>query len=80
MFKKNRDLTEVFDDRWKANHNDDVKKAKQREIDFINKMFDVKTSQTLSPNSSQENLARLNKNIQDANNWNRQIQNKNRFK
>ena len=80
MFKKNRDLTEVFDDMWKANHNDDVKKAKQREIDFINKMFDVKTSQTPSRNSSQENLARLNKNIQDANNWNRQIQNKNRFK
>ena len=80
MFKKNRDLTEVFDDRWKANHNDDVKKAKQREIDFINKMFDVKTSKTPSRNSSQENLARLNKNIQDANNWNRQIQNKNRFK
>lgn len=80
MFKKNRDLTEVFDDRWKANHNDDVKKAKQREIDFINKMFDVKTSQTPSRNSSQENLARLNKNIQDANNWNRHIQNKNRFK
>lgn len=80
MFKKNRDLVEVFDDRWKANHNDDVKKAKEREITFINKMFNVKTNQTPSHNSSQDNLTRLNKNIQDANNWNRQIQNKNRFK
>ncbi len=80
MFKKNRDLTEIFDDRWKANHNDDVKQAKQREIEFINKMFDVKATKTTTCNNSQDNLERLNKNIQNANNWNRQIQNKNRFK
>lgn len=39
---RNRDLIEVFNDRWKANHNNDVKEAREREKKFINKMFNVK--------------------------------------
>lgn len=33
------DLTVVFDKTWKANHNDDIKKAKEKEKKFMNKMF-----------------------------------------
>lgn len=80
MFKKNRDLIEVFDDRWKANHNDDVKKAKEREINFINQMFNVKPTSSTKRNTSQDNLARLNKNMQEVNDWHRHLQNRNRFK
>ena len=36
------DVMKVFDKRWNANHSDDVKKAKEREKSFINKMFNVK--------------------------------------
>lgn len=38
---RNRDLLEIFDDTWKANHNEDVKNAKAKEKKFINKMFNV---------------------------------------
>lgn len=39
--RKLEDLTEVFDKRWKANHNDDVKVARESEKKFMDKMFNV---------------------------------------
>ena len=35
------DLTRVFDKTWKANHNDDVKRAREKDRDFMNKMFNT---------------------------------------
>ena len=35
---RNKDLTQIFDSRWKANHDyDAVKKMKQHDRDFTNK-------------------------------------------
>lgn len=39
---REEDLTKVFDRRWKANHDNGVKEAIDREKKFINKMFNVK--------------------------------------
>lgn len=47
---RQEDLTKVFDKRWKANHNDDVKKARDKEKDFMNKMFNTNIN-TISNNS-----------------------------
>jgi hypothetical protein len=43
--KRNRDLTEVFDAKWKANHNDDVKKLKERDRIRNNKLFSSNPSE-----------------------------------
>lgn len=40
------DLSKVFDRTWKANHNDDVKNAKIREKNFMDRMFNVKNRNT----------------------------------
>ena len=68
MFERNRDLTKVFDDRWKANHNyDNVKKAQDRDRDFQNRMFGVSSSNTSNntrvKSSMEIQLERLNKNM-----------------
>ena len=42
MFKKNRDLTEVFNDRWKANHNKELEnKVKNNKINTINRSYGI---------------------------------------
>lgn len=69
---RNKDLTKVFDAKWKANHNDDVKRAKAKERAFINKLFDVEEDDFNSNNvemprvkSSREiQLERLERNMQ----------------
>lgn len=33
------DLTKVFDRRWTANHNDVAKRGREKEREFMNKMF-----------------------------------------
>lgn len=66
---RNKDLTQIFDSRWKANHNYNVvKEAKEHDKKFIDKMFNNKnaTSQTENINSMQERLERLNNNISNA--------------
>ena len=37
--ERNEDLTKVFDRTWKANHNNGVKEARDREKKFWNKML-----------------------------------------
>lgn len=73
---RNEDLTKVFDKTWKANHNDDVKKAREREKNFIDKLFNIKhptekrnTPRPLSPN---EQVSNLQKNINGMNSFNNQ--------
>ena len=39
---RQEDLMKVFERRWKANHDNGVKEAVDREKKFINKMFNVK--------------------------------------
>ena len=70
--ERNEDLTKVFDRTWKANHNNDVKEARNREKKFWNKMLNVKdnsnanTRQIVTPNMRVNNLQ---KNINDAANF-----------
>lgn len=76
MFNRQEDLTKVFDKTWKANHNDDVKKAVEKEKNFIDKLFNVKTPleekrapKTFTP-SDQAGI--LQRNINNMNNFNNQ--------
>ena len=66
---RQEDLTKVFDKRWKANHNDDVKKARDKEKDFMNKMFNTNIN-TISNNSvitPGEMGSNLHNNMESAN-------------
>ena len=70
------DLTKVFDRTWKANHNDDVKKARKKEKKFIDRLFNIKPlkeeenyKKPLSPN---EQVNNLQKNINGMNSFNTQ--------
>ena len=40
--KRDNDLTEVFDSRWHANHNDNAKKIKEQQKEFNLKMFGIR--------------------------------------
>ena len=69
---KLEDLTKVFDRTWKANHNDDVKKSKEKEKDFIDKMFNVKKvlESNNVDNSSSSQINNLQKNMNSMNSFN----------
>ena len=69
---RNRDLTNVFDDQWKANHNDDIKQKKQAEKEFIDKMFNQNSTQSNNLNNMNRQLAELNHNIEQNNYLQRQ--------
>ncbi len=73
---RHEDLTKVFDRTWKANHNDDVKQAKEKEKNFIDKLFNIKNplekgnnQRPLTPNGQVSNLQ---KNMNGMNNYNNQ--------
>ena len=36
---RQEDLSKVFDRTWNANHNDVAKRGREREVKFMNKMF-----------------------------------------
>ena len=70
------DLTKVFDRTWKANHNDDIIQAREKEKNFIDKLFNVKkplekrnNQRPLTPN---EQVNNLQKNMNGMNNFNNQ--------
>lgn len=75
IYNRNEDLSKVFDRTWKANHNDDVKKAREKEKIFIDKLFNVKPS--LEARSNQriltpgEQASNLQKNINGMNDFNK---------
>ena len=55
MFKKNRDLTEVFNDRWKANHNKELEnKVKENKINTINRSYGINKNYELVTTSNIE--------------------------
>lgn len=73
---RGEDLTKVFDRTWKANHNDDVKNAREKEKNFIDKLFNVKkgaerkiNNRPLTPN---EQVGNLQRNMNGMNNFNNQ--------
>ena len=67
---RNKDLTQIFDSRWKANHDyDAVKKMKQHDRDFTNKMFNVRENNKV--NYMEERLKRLQGNLDALKNNNR---------
>ena len=66
---RNEDLTKVFDRRWKANHNDDVQRAREKEKKFMNKMFGGNTAITGKNKivTPQDRLNNLQNNMNAAN-------------
>ncbi len=70
------DLTKVFDRTWKANHNDDVKKAREKEKNFIDRLFNVKNSKdnnnNMKPLTPNEQVGNLQRNINGMNSFNNQ--------
>lgn len=77
IHNKLEDLSKVFDRTWKANHNDDVKNAREREKKFIDKMFNVKKplderSNITVDNSPSTRANNLHNNMNSMNNFNRQ--------
>lgn len=48
---KNRDLTDVFNDRWKANHNKNLeKKVRDNKINIINRSYGLGNNQLKKDN------------------------------
>lgn len=51
MIFKNRDLTDVFNDRWKANHNKNLeKKVRDNKINTINRSYGLGNNQVKKDN------------------------------
>ncbi len=51
-YNKNRDVLEVFNDRWKANHNyNEISQERQRQSDFNRQMFG-NSAKKINPYSS----------------------------
>ncbi len=46
-YKRNQDVTKVFDARWKANHNDNVQKLRERDKIRGEKIFSSNPSEYL---------------------------------
>ena len=72
---RQEDLTKVFDRTWKANHNNDVKEARAREKEFMNKMFNVKATPTnnnmgFKPLTHEQQLQRRQNSMTSMNNFN----------
>lgn len=72
------DLSKVFDRTWKANHNDDVKNAKIREKNFMDRMFNIKNkddNDTSKIKTPDEKVNELQNNINNMRKFNNQIRN-----
>ncbi len=65
---REEDLTRVFDKSWKANHNDDVKRAREKDRDFMNMMFSINNNKVnnraLTPG---EMVSNLHNNMENVN-------------
>lgn len=72
---REEDLTRVFDKRWKANHNDDVKRAREKDRNFMNKMFNVNNNKVnnraLTPGEMAKNLHNNMENVNRGINQNK---------
>lgn len=72
---RQEDLMKVFERRWKANHDNGVKEAVDREKKFINKMFnvkeEVKESTYVTPDMRANNLNKQMNGVYDIQKQNR---------
>lgn len=72
---RQEDLMKVFERRWKANHDNGVKEAVDREKKFINKMFnvkeEVKESTYVTPDMRANNLNKQMNGVYDLQKQNR---------
>lgn len=73
---RNRDLTEVFNQRYNANHNNNIKQKIDNQNDFMKKMYNIPDK---SPNNikrevkstREATIERLNEKMSSLNNMNR---------
>lgn len=72
---RQEDLTKVFDRTWNANHNDVAKRGREREKNFINKMFNVKESNSRDnkPMTPGQRAEILHNNMNNSFNGQRQV-------
>ena len=64
---RQEDLTKVFDRTWKANHNDDVKIAREKEKKFMDRMFNVKRKEiSTKPLTANQRVETLQGNMNNA--------------
>ena len=56
-FKRNNDLTEVFDQRWRANHGNN-ERVQQAKADFNFKMFGIKDKNMIKKDMREANSVR----------------------
>ncbi len=69
---RNKDLLEVFNERWKANHSLNIKQMKEKEKKFNERMFgNIKKDEKSISNKPIDRVNRLNEKINSANNINR---------
>lgn len=62
MFRRDRDLTEVFNDRWRANHNKALEKTvRENKINTIKRSFGI-TGTINSQNKLNKPIGYINKN------------------
>lgn len=62
MFRRDRDLTEVFNDRWRANHNKALEKTvRENKINTIKRSFGI-TGTISSQNKLNKPIGYINKN------------------
>lgn len=79
-YNKNRDVLEVFNDRWKANHNyNEISEERQKQSDFNSRMFGMKPKKTnpystLKPYTSKDKLDDMNNKINTNSSINTQSQ------
>lgn len=66
-----KDLTQVFNERWKANNNNGIKDIKNNERDFNNRMFGNNSINKEISNKPIDRVNRLNEKINYQNNINR---------
>lgn len=70
---RQEDLSKIFDRTWNANHNDVAKKGREREKEFMNKMFGLNKSSRALDNTPSGQVQRLQNNINNSFNGQRQV-------
>lgn len=73
---RNRDLTEVFNQRYNANHNNNIKQKIDNQNDFMKKMYNIpdKNSNNIKrevKSTREATIERLNEKMSSLNNMNR---------
>ena len=73
---RNRDLTEVFNQRYNANHNNNIKQNIEKQNDYMKKMYNINDKKTNEikrevKSTRETTIERLNKKMSSLNKMNR---------